>query len=176
MPNKPKSRRSRRQYVKGDINLGLDLGTLGAGVLTSQINAEVAVEKTLVSSIKCQYSLSEFTQAVGDGPIVVGVAHSDYTDAEMEEVLENIGSWNPGDKISQERAKRLVRIIGTFQQVDISLGNTVLNDGKPIKTKLNWTLITGASLKFWAYNQGESALATTDPDLNVIGHANLWIL
>ncbi len=170
------SRRSMRGYMKGDINEKIDLGTLAASTLISANIGETVIERTLISSIVTTWSLSEFTQAVGDGPIVVGVANSDYTDSEIEQVLENNGSWNAGSLVDQEKTKRKVRIIGTFQQKDISVGNSVLNDGKPIKTKLNWVLETGQTLSLWAYNDGESALATTDPDVNVFGHANLFTL
>ncbi len=131
-------------------------------------------EQAFCSSIEATWQLSEFTQAVGDGPIVVGVAHGDYSDAEIEAFIENAASWKSGDLTAQEIARRKIRIVGTFQQVDISLGNTVLNNGKPIHTKCGWNLKTGETLHIWAYNNGESALATTDPDVIVVGHANLW--
>ncbi len=177
MPTKKRTykRNNRGKYLRGSIDEEVDLGTLGAKTLVSALFDEVVEERTLISSIIATHSLAEFTQAVNDGPIHVGVAHSDYTDAEIEEYIENTGSWSPGDKIAQERSKRLIRRIGTFQQVDISLGNSVLNDGKPIKTKLNWMLQTGKTVRLWAYNAGESALATTDPSYEMQGHANLWV-
>ncbi len=162
------------KYMKGGVEEILALGTLASRTLISDIFDNVVEEKTLVSSLVASWSLGQFTQAVNDGPITVGVAHSDYTDPEIETVLESTGSWKQGDLIQQEIGLRKVRIIGTFQQVDISLGNAVLNNGKPIKTKLNWLLMTGQSLRLWAYNGGASALATTDPSVKCIGHANLW--
>ncbi len=173
MPNKPK-RKSYRRYLRGKIDEKVDLGTLGAGVVISAVGGGLVQERTFVSSIVATHSLSEFTQAVGDGPISVGVAHSDYTDAEIEAYLETGGTWDEGNKITQEIAKRKIRRIGTFQQVDISLGNSVLNDGRLMKTKLNWIINQGQGLRYWAYNDGESALGTTDPDYNIQGHANLW--
>ncbi len=113
MAKKPvKRRRSRGKYVKGSIDQSMDLGTLAANTLVGFDNAQVTTERTRVSSIEATYSLDNLV--AGQGPIVFGVAHSDYTDAEIEQVLENTGSWNSGDKVQQEIAGRLVRIIGTF--------------------------------------------------------------
>lgn len=108
----------------------------------------------------------------GEGPIVVGVAHSDYTDAEIEEVLENVGSWDEGDMIDQEKARRLVRRIGQINS-PATAEDGLLNDGKPLKIKLNWLLTTGQTLSFFAFNKGGSSL-TTGSYLVVEGHANLF--
>ncbi len=165
------------RYLRGKIQKTLDLGTLGAKVLISTLLDGAVVERTRITSIVATWSLADFTDAIGDGPILCGVAHSDYTDAEIEAVIENSGSWDEGNLISQEIAKRRVRIIGSFESsVADSQGVAVLNDGKPIKTRLNWLLTTGDNLRVWAYNQGDSALATTDPDMSVSGHANLFPL
>lgn len=163
------------QYLKGKIQLRLDLGTLAANTLVGTPMSGTVIEKTLISSIVASWSLADFTNAIGDGPITVGVAHSDYTDGEIENFIEQSGSWNQGDKVGQEVAKRLVRIVGTFpSSVADSSGIITLQEGKMIKTKLNWLLVTGQTLRVWAYNSGDSALGTTDPDMVVTGHANLW--
>ncbi len=105
---------------------------------------------------------------------MVGIAHSDYSDAEIQAVIDQTLSWNEGDKVGQEVAKRLVRRIGQFGQPGDSLAPVVLNDGKEIKTKLNWILLQGQTLKLWAYNLGTGAVATTTPIVTAQGHANLW--
>jgi len=169
----PKRRMGR--YLRGKVEQRLDLGTLSANTLISVDLAGTVQERALATSIVSIWALADFTNAIGDGPIVVGVAHSDYTDSEIEAFLENAGSWTEGNKVSQEIARRKVRIVGTFlSSVADSAGIAVLNDGKPIKTKLNWILNIGQTLSVWAYNSGDSALATTDPDLTVIGHVNLF--
>ncbi len=162
-------------YMKGSVEEVLGLGTLASRTLISDIFDQVTLEKTFASSLVATWTLDDFTNAIGDGPIAVGVAHSAYSDAEIEAVLESTGSWNQGNLIQQEISKRKVRIIGVFRtsQAD-SQGIAVLNDGRPIKTKLNWALNTGQSLRLWAYNQGTSALATTTPNVRCIGHINLW--
>ncbi len=163
-----------RRYLRGSLDEQLDLGVLAANTLVSGLMQGTVEERTFVSSIVATHSLSEYTVAVDDGPIRVGVAHSDYTSAEIESWIENTGSWKEGDKIAQEIGNRKIKEIGTFRAIDISAGNFTLNDGKPIKTKLGWILTTGQTLRLWAFNDGSSALATTAPDYNVNGHANLW--
>ncbi len=175
---KRRRRRSRGRYIKGAIDETLDLGTLASKTLIANVFDETVEERTRVSSIDATWSLADFTPGAGDGPILCGVAHSDYSAAEIEEVIENTGSWTEGSKTEQEIAKRLVRIVGVFTEADAaaSINQVALNDGLPIKTKLNWILNGGDTLKVFAYNMGDSALATTDPDLHVYGHANLWAL
>ncbi len=170
---KPKQKRFKR-YIRGKIQERLDLGTLAANTLVSVDMTGVVEERTLVSSIKATWSLHDFTPAAGDGPIIVGVAHSDYTDAEIEAFLEDSGSWSEGNKIEQEINRRKVRVVGSIAPLTSPTVYMSLQDGKMINTKLNWILTTGQTLSVWAYNAGDSALASTDPDVSVTGYANLW--
>ncbi len=171
-----RSQRRRRmgRYLRGTVDETTLLGTLAGSTLISDIYDNVVNERTLVSSHIGTWTLSDLTPGAGVGPILVGIAHSDYTNAEIEEVIEATASWNEGDLLAQERAKRKVRRIGIFDTLDNAADSVVLNDGKPIKTKLNWILLQGQSLRFWAYNMGTGALATTDPRLQVQGHVNLF--
>ncbi len=163
-----------RRYLRGSLNEAVDIGTLAANTLVGVNAAAVVNERTLISSIVAKHSLSNVTPLVDQGPLRIGVAHSDYTDAEIEEWVENTGSWNEGDKVSQEIAKRKIKDIGTFDQEASADLVVVLNDGKPMKTKLNWILTQGQTIKFWAFNEGAAAFATTAPDYDISGHANLW--
>ncbi len=170
-----KGRRSFRNYLRGAVDETLALSTLATKTVVKVNFDESASEEMTISSVKAIYSMSEFTPAAGDGPILIGLAHSDYTVTEIKEWIENAGSWDRGDKISQEKAKRLIRKVGVFD-IDIAsaVDTNVLNDGKPINTKLNWKLLVGDTVALWAYNLGASALATTDPQVFAEGHANLW--
>ncbi len=160
-------------YMKGNVDETMQLGTLAPTTLISANFDEVVTEKHLISSLVATWALDGMV--AGQGPILFGVAHSDYTSAQIEEVIEATQSWNRGDKTAQEIAKRLVRVIGTFVGTQGSGTDDVqFNDGKPVKTKLNWLLITGATLKLWAYNISGAALTTADPNVRVNGHANLW--
>ncbi len=164
------------RYLRGSVNTSLSLGTLAGATLISVDLGDAVTETTLISSFVATWMMSDFTGSAGDGPISVGVAHSDYTDVEIEEYIETVGSWEVGDLIeSREIGKRFVRRVGTFATLGGGVNETsVLNDGRPIRTKLNWLLQTGQTLSIWAYNEGTSALATTVPIVRVQGHANLW--
>ncbi len=90
----------------------------------------------------------------GEGPITVGFAFDDYSVTEVKECLEIGASINLGDKIAQEKANRLVRIVGTFVNSD------PLQNGMRIKTRLNWAVPNGHSFIIFAYNESGSALST----------------
>ena len=162
------------RYIPGDIDETLLLPTLASRTLVSTPFDNVVNERTLVSSIIAAYSMTLFTGAADDGPIMVGVAHSDYTDAEIQAVIDATLSWNEGDLIAQEVAHRKVRRIGIFRNPATAAESTSLNDGRKIKTKLNWILLQGQTLRLWAFNMGGSALATTVPRIDMEGKANLW--
>ncbi len=164
-----------RPYLKGRLDETLDLGTLGAKVLVGANAAGVLEEKAWLTSIKATWSLDDFTPATDDGPILVGICHNSYSDAEIEAFIENTtGSWAAGSMVQQEIAKRKIRIVGTFRNPPAATQAETLNEGRPIRTKCGWQLQTGDTVKIWAYNQGASALATTAPNVLVEGHANLW--
>lgn len=128
-----------------------------------------AVDRCRISSIEATWAIVGGT--VANGPVMVGVAHSDYSDAEKEEALEATGAMNVGDKIAAERTQRLVREIGTIKMLQ-----ETLNDGKPVKTKLNWGIAIGDSLAFWAYNQDASGPLDTGAVLDIAGFANVWFV
>ncbi len=78
-------RRRYRRYLRGNIDFTMALGTLGPATVISGTVADTVVEKAWCSSVKASYAMSGFTAAAGDGPLVVGVAHGDYTSTEIEE-------------------------------------------------------------------------------------------
>jgi len=102
----------------------------------------------------------------GDGPIVVGFAHSDYTDVEIEEAIEALTAISLGDKIAQEKANRLVRVVGVLSE-----GDTALNNGMPVKTRLNWAIPIGKFVDLFIYNDGVQL--TTGAAVNFNG--DLWV-
>ncbi len=163
------------RYLKGNVDEELGLGTLAARTVVGVLFDETVNERTLITSVDAIWSLDDLTQSAGVGPILCGIAHGDYTDAEVEEYIEQVQSWNEGNKIGQEIARRQIRLIGVFQGATVDAkGMVVLNDGKPIKTRCNWILNQGQTLRMWAYNTGSQPLATTTPVLRANGHANLF--
>ncbi len=164
------------RYLRGTVDEDLDFTSLAAKSLVSVVFDDTVNAYTRISSLVATYSLSSFTPGGNDGPLVVGVALSDYTDAEIEAFIELDDSWQKGALIEQEIAKRFIRRIGYLVQPVDSSHWGVMNDGRPIKTKLNWTLDSGQTLRLWVYNQGSSAVATTSPFVHAAGHVNLWRL
>ncbi len=170
------SRRNFSRYLKGAIALNFALGTLAGRAVLGTTTLDKVVDTMRVSSVRATYAINNFTNAAGVGPIIVGMSHSDYTDGEIEEWLETTESWDIGDKIAREKRARLIRQVGIFDEASAASGSGRLNDGKPITTKLGWVLSEGDTVKFWAYNSGNGAIATTDPTVIVTGHANLWAM
>lgn len=169
-----RGRRKFRPYLKGIISFTMALGTLATKVVLSANVVDVLTEKAYVTSCKATYTLQQFVTGANVGPILCGVAHSDYTATEIEEWIENQGSWEQGDLRTQEIAKRKIRIIGVFKNPTGTNLTSVLQEGKMITTKLGWQLMTGQTLKFWVRNQGQADLPAGDPDFQIEGHANLW--
>ncbi len=164
----------RGKYIKGNVDELLTLTGLVANTLVGTQFDDSVNERTFISSLVASYSISNFTLGTDDGPIMVGVAHSDYSDAEIEAVIEVTGSWNEGDLIAREVGQRLVRVIGIFRATGAATETMTLQEGKMIRTKLGWILLQSQSLRLWAYNLGTSNLATTAPTIRVQGHVNLW--
>ena len=171
---KKTTRRKFRRYIKGNIDDQVSIGTLAGRTLVSSGSDEQVSERTYASSLIASWSLKEVTNVANCGPLLVGFAHADYSSAEIEEVIENAASWDEGDLIAQEIAKRKVRIVGTFGNTGSATSWDVLNEGRPIKTKMGWILTTGDGIRFWAYNLGTAAFATTVPELDIQGHVNLF--
>ncbi len=173
---KPRRRRPMGRYIRGNIFISIAGGTLAGNTGILGAANDAVIERSLLSSIVCRYTLSGLTLADDVGPVECGVAHGDYSLTEVEACLELATGWNENDLVSQEIAKRKVRRIGVFPSSGAGGPGdaAVLNDGKAIKTKLNWILNTGQTVNFWMYNHGTAAFSTTDPDLHVLGHANLW--
>ncbi len=165
-------RRPRGQYIKGNVDEVLALGALDTVVLIKSDFDETVNEKTLISSLVAAYTLDQNTAP--EGPILFGIAHSDYSASEIEAYIESTTSWNTGDKVAQEVGKRLIRVLGQFAADSLAgLTDVRFNGGVPVKTKLNWMLDTGATITLWGYNKSSVQL-TTGSSIQASGHANLW--
>ncbi len=162
---KPRRRKFNLRRVRISPNLALT--TLAAAtVLTGPLTgASDAAYRAVV--MKNSWTLSEFTAA--EGPVTVGYAHSDYSVTEIKECLEITTAISPGDKVAQEKANRLVRVVGTFP----AEANSSLNDGKPISTKLNWFIPIGKAVNIFAFNEDASNALTTGAFVNCAG--DMWV-
>ncbi len=164
-----------RRYQGAKIDQQLNLATLAGDTLLGVVLANTVVDKTWCSSVKAVYGVTNWTPVADNGPLLLGWAHSDYTDTEVEQAIEALNSWDTGDKITQEHARRKVRIVGYLHNGGATAAvNSVMNHGNPVTTKCGWMLESGDTLRFWCYNAGTAAFSTTDPLVTVNGKANLW--
>ncbi len=146
----------------------INLSTQGDGVFIGTDVGDTVSEKMWISSIEMTWAVDAAT--AGEGPIIVYVAHSDYTDAEIDAYIELIANWDTGDLVAREQMRRFVRQIGVFPLIE---SNEVLNDGRPVRTKCGWMLETGQTLQFGAYTQGGALTGSTK--LHGLGKANAWL-
>ncbi len=155
------------------ITPAVAIGALASLAVVKSTGTSAAANTLRFISIDMSWSITDLAANVDDA-FQFGVAHSDYTAAEIEECLEATLSMDVGDKISQERANRLVREIGTISPT----GGTILgsgiafNDGKPVKTRLNWLMAIGDTLDVWVRN-GSGTVYTTGTILS--GTGTLWV-
>ncbi len=146
---------------------GVALAALADKIVIGTGLTGVSTSSYRMISVQAVWSLNNHTDS--EGPIVVGYAHSDYSVTEIKEAIEAGASIELGNKVSNEQANRLVRIVGIFN------GDTteeVLNDGRPIKTRLNWAIPIGDEVDIFAYNDSAATL-TTGTLLNATGKC--WV-
>ena len=171
MAPKPK-RRKMGKYIRGNIDDEVAITSLASKDVIGGVFDETVVERTLCSSIVVNAALSGNTIVGGSGPLIVGVAHSDYTDAEIEEFLETTGQWDEGNMVAQEVSRRRIRRIGVLPNAEASEN---MFDGRFRKFKLNWILNAGDTLRLWIFNSGDVAVTGSGtPKVHLTGHANLW--
>ncbi len=165
MAKHPKRRR-KFNLRRVRITPELALGTLASDTaLTVAVQGGTSTTAMTIASIIAVWNIQNLTAQ--EGPITVGYAHPDYSVVEIKECLEAQAAIDAGDKVAQERADRLVRIVGSLDREF-----SVLNNGLPVRTKLNWYLPAGDTPNVFAFNEQTGAL-TTGSSLKIAG--NMWI-
>ncbi len=165
-------KRPYRPYIPGRIAAELDVSVLASK--TGKLNAlgDTVVSRTYLTSIQVVWTQNDWIPTDDAGPLLIGVSHSDYTLAEVEEWIEQTQSWDLGDKIAQERARRSIRRIGIFAS-GLDKHAEVLNDGRPMRTKCGFMLLPGQGANLWVYNMGGQS--TGDGcTIQGYGTAHLW--
>ncbi len=169
------AKKGKRRFNLRKVRLStpLTIGALAALDVISTPGSAAAVGTLRVMSVDCVYNWSNIG-ASDDDALEFGWAHSDYTAAEIEECLEATGSMDIGDKVAQEQANRLVRSVGTISGAlaGAAGGGAQFNDGRSMKTKLNWLLSIGDTMKLWARN-GSGTVYTIGSSLTVLG--KMWV-
>ncbi len=92
----------------------------------------------------------------GEGPLIVGIAHGDYSVTEIKENLD-VDYTDPEDKINRERAGRLVRRVGQFHGL---AAEEALADGEEILTKCKFVVGNSRSLDGFVMNRSGATLTT----------------
>ncbi len=158
-----------KNYVKQRIVDAVTIGALAQNALAADDLGTALEEEGRISSLDGIWTIRGGTNT--EGPIVFGVAHPDYTAAEIEACLESQNT-GPNSRIESEVARRLVREIGVILDV---VGDPSFNDGRPVKTKLNWPVGEGMTpVKGWVLNIGTGQM-TTGALLLFVGKANLFM-
>ncbi len=159
----PKRRRRRSRVRPLRVSEQLALGAqTSESVVKGNFDDSVS-EKTFLLSLEANWSYSEHTP--DQGSITVGIAHSDYTAAEILEWYDATSAWDTGNLVAQEQNRRKIRQVGVFSG---ALAQGDLNDGKSIKTPLKFIVETGATLQIWAISHDTSTL-TSGTVINVDG-------
>ncbi len=148
----------------------IPLITVGALATNTVVAGALAPASTAAYRlISCVYRWALSDHTAGEGPYTVGYAFGDYSVTEIKEAIEIANSISPSDKVAQEKANRWVRIVGTFAGDQVS---ETLNDGKALKTRLNWFIPIGSTVNAFVYNE-DNATQTTGSLIDLSG--NLWV-
>ncbi len=166
-------RRRRRKFNLRKVRVAgfTNIGALAALDVISDPITNASTNPYRLVSIDIAWGLANLGATTDDGQ-EFGIAHSDYTDAEIEECLEAQASIDVSDKVAQERANRLVRTIGQIVGNAGTGAGMNFNEGRPFKTKLNWYMGIGDLLQLWVRN-GSDTVYTTGARLTGVG--NIWI-
>ncbi len=153
MPRKGKGRKYDPNFTSCRVSGNLDLSTLATVTLLGADLVPAADEA--YRAISLDVAVAADAIVGGDGPVAVGIAHGDYTNAEIEEWIEATTSISRGDQLVLEKARRKCRLIGELTAVNGAIG-----DGRRLRVKMGWAIPTGDTLKVWAYNYGSGPMTT----------------
>ncbi len=180
MPAKSTRKRSRnsKNFVAIPFDGTLSLGTLNNDVLVSLLPLSNNLTEDLFAiSADINAQIIALTAGEGD-PMMAGWAHDDYSDTEILENLQ-VDLLGPGNKIEQEKARRLVRNSGLFMPTAEAATQLKLfgrYGSGMIRTKLKFVVQSGHGLKFWVFNKSGANL-TTGSSLRIQGTVyGRWIL
>ncbi len=170
-----KGKRSRRFNLrKVKVAAVVAIGALAPLDVTSGAGTSTTANTLRVMSVNCSYAISDLAAQIDDS-FEFGWAHSDYTDAQIEECLEASGTMDIGNKAKQEQANRFVRQVGTMNPTGLIAsggGGFSFAGGERVKTKLNWLLAIGDSLTLWVRN-ASGTIYTTGTD--ILANGDIWV-
>jgi len=156
----------RQRVIPLRVDHQLSVAAPATGAITTAVLADTVINRMYLISFKGVVAFRDNTAQ--EGPLYVGLAHSDYTDAEILEWYNAQGSWDQGDLVAQEQGRRKCRKIGIF---DGELANENLNNGIEVTVPLRMIVEEGATLELFSVNEG-GATRTTGGVVEL--HGTVW--
>ncbi len=156
MPPKTSTRRKqsrRKNFVAIPVNQSITLDTLLNSTVIKASLSGVPTEDLFVISSDLSITVRSLT--AGEGPLEVGLAHSDLS---VTEILENldVSFLNPDNIIAKEQARRPVRRIGVLNGLT---SEESLNHGNQTRTPIKFS-IGEVGLDCWVVNRSGATLTT----------------
>ncbi len=104
------------------------------------------------------------------GPFLVGLAHGDYTSAEIEAAIEAV-VLGRDDTTEIELSNRIVFPLGVIAPAD-AVAPIVISGS----TVIRWTFPDPAGWQFWAYNISSTSVASATIILNLLAKEfGVWV-
>jgi len=170
------------QTIEVSQETDLTSGITASDLVKDQLTDDVADDNFIATSLDLTWTshIEQAAEPGNIGPLLFGVAKSDYSDAEIEAWVENPSGFTRANLIQQEISARHIKLIGQFSYPSLApsevagkVVSKLLNDGLPIHTRLNWRILEGQSLSLWVYNAGNAdVVATSGQDVTVFGKIN----
>ncbi len=152
-----KRSRNSKNFAALPVQGSLALSTLADDtVLKNNIHTGLFTEDFYAISADLQVMVRNLTSGEGE-PSSWGLNHSDYSSPEVNENL-NVSLLGPGNKIEQERSRRLVRDGG--QLIHLTAEDELIPLDRSHRVKLKFVCQSGKALEIWFKNRSGSALTT----------------
>ncbi len=134
------------------------LGTIGDGaVVAANVHTGEFTEDFFAISADLQVQVRDLASGQGT-PSSWGIAHGDYTVAEIQEHL-GVSLLGPANKIEQERSRRLVRNVNSFESDPTEVDQIRSTDGEK-RVKIRFMIEDGNHLNIWFKNRTGVAFTT----------------
>ncbi len=180
--HRPKGKKRAWQTIEVSQVTEMGGGIAIDDLIKDQITDDTADDNFIATSVDLTWTgqIEQAAEPDNVGPLLFGLAKSDYSDAEIEAWVENASGFTRANLIQQEISKRHIKHVGTFTFPSLAPSETagkvtaqLVNDGMPVHTRLNWRILEGTSISLWVYNAGNTAVVTaSNQDLVCTGKIN----
>ncbi len=151
------SKRNNKGFTALPVTGSVALSTLGDGILIkAPVITGLFTEDFFVISADIQVMVRNLTSGEGE-PSSWGLAHSDYTNTEIQEHLD-VALLGRGSKQEMERQRRVVRKGG--QLVHLTAEDELIPLDKSHRVKCKFMIQEGFMLNIYLRNRSGAALTT----------------